>query len=82
MLILKKNELKSRSDLQKIRNCVGYIAFSKELEGKLLQKQARELLELALADNKGFLPRQRIRLCLADDNLSAAGVFIQADGRV
>jgi len=65
---------------QVIRNCLGYVAFSRELRGKLLQKQAREVIEL-LSDD-GLLPQERIGLCLADDNLSAPEDFIQRRGEV
>jgi len=78
-IIIDDNFVKSRLS-QVIRNCLGYVAFSRELRGKLLQKQAREVINLLSEDE--LLPQERIGLCLADDNLSAPEDFIQRRGRL
>jgi len=60
---------------QIIRNCLGYAAFSRDLEDKLLQRQAKALLDL-LSKNE-FLLCEGIGPCLADDNPSTHRDFIQ-----
>ena len=77
MVFYKEKVLKS-SSWEKLKNCLFYLAYSRDLRGRLLQKQARELLSL-LSDD-GLLPVQRIGLCLADDNPSAGQDFIQGQG--
>ena len=71
-IIIDDDFIKSRLS-QVIRNCLGYVAFCEELQGKLLQRQAREVIEL-LSDD-GLLPQERIGLCLAGDNPSAPEVL-------
>lgn len=56
MIIIKHSPGKSRSDLQKIRNCLFFCAYSPRLKDKLLQKQAKELL----SNNKELFPCERI----------------------
>ena len=61
-IIIDDNFAKSR--LSVIKNCIGFCAFSRKLKGSLLQKQARELLNL-LSDD-GLFPDEGIGQRAAD----------------
>ena len=74
MISIRKNESKSRSDLQKIKNCLGYIAYSQRLKNTVLQEQAKKLIkELFLGSRIG----QRWRATRA-----TAEVYTGRGGRV
>jgi len=78
--IIHNNLVKSRGYSQVIKNCLGYVAFSREFQDKLLQRQARALLDL-LSKNE-LLPGERVGLLQADEDLSAYQDFIQRQGEV
>jgi len=66
------NYLKQKEDLhedplcgeiQIIRNCLGYCAYSKDLENSLLQKQAKELVEGVDKKEKSINIKRAINKC-------------------